>query len=63
MDESRIDYIERLIIGVREMVEEETAKDPICQQFPNTIPSRFFDALNLCDVIEVEALPILKRVK
>ena len=50
----RIDYIERLIVGVRNVVEKEKVMvdDTLCR------PYKFVDADVLCDVVE-EILPEL----
>ena len=57
MKDERIDYIERLIIGVRKQIK----KDYGWSGKEITIPAKWVDADILCDVIETEVLPRLKN--
>ena len=57
MKPERIDYLERLVEGVRGQVK----KSYCWYDGEITIPAKWLDADILCDVIEKEVLPELKN--
>jgi hypothetical protein len=55
----RIDYIKRLIAGVRQEAEKDIAESGIRDRFEDeeiVCSGKFLDAMLLCDVIEKEVL-------